>query len=87
MLVTEERAKTKWCPFVRGLLANIDPEDTHTVLPDSVAFNRVIPPADVNGGCACVGSQCMAWQWAFITKPLPKPGSPKIGYCGLAGKE
>jgi hypothetical protein len=47
--VTEQEAKTKWCPAARadqqGHTANRDP------------FGRP------DGACLCIGSACMAWRW------------------------
>lgn len=61
MLVTEERAKTKWCP--------------HAAI-DCSAANRPNPGnnCDVTAGWApCVASDCMAWRWA---DPAPELRSP-----------
>jgi len=75
--VTEDEAKTKWCPFARvGTSA-------YTGYP---AVNR-----DVEGGARteeasrCVGSACMAWRLQNRDSagfPIP---SERAGYCGLAG--
>jgi len=46
MLVTEEEAKTKWCPFVRR-----NPVTMHG------PTNR--PSHD---GYNCIGSECMLWE-------------------------
>ena len=56
---TEEEAKTKWCPFGRGMIRATSREETAT------GFNRghnaearmEIPLT------YCIGSKCMAWQW------------------------
>lgn len=48
--MTEEEAKTKWCPFARV---------------DSTAANRPNPGpnCDVTAGWPpCIGSACMAWR-------------------------
>jgi hypothetical protein len=68
--MTEEEAKTKWCPFVRHA------EDTNqeTSVP---AFNRLAEPLRYN--LNCVGSDCMAWR--YVNRPVDGHG-----YCGLAGK-
>lgn len=47
--MTEDEAKTKWCPFAR--ISDGEP-------PTSV--NRPEPYGDVPH---CLGSGCMAWRW------------------------
>lgn len=48
MVVTEEEAKTKWCPFVRyGATA---------------AVNRDFQSQYSDRHCHCIGSACMAWR-------------------------
>ena len=75
--MTEEEAKTKWCPFARV---------EHAVMMHGVtvgySFNR--GEADQAPYGACISSACMAWRWR---KP-PYNNEPKggDGYCGLAGK-
>lgn len=84
--MTEQVAKTKWCPFARmpgigglkgeGIAINRSTEDTPKQ-------QKLMP--------RCIGSACMAWR---ETKPVQeKPGgigrdiiSPAEGCCGLAGK-
>jgi len=88
--VTEDEAKTKWCPFARVY---------------SSAENRPNPGpnADTEAGWPpCIGSACMAWRWGEPyaideqgrvyhhdrkedreTGPLT---TVDTGYCGLAGK-
>ena len=93
MTMTEEDAKTKWCPFARvGVGADYQ-------TPTSV--NRGwVPKADQlpeeKHLVCCIASSCAAWRWI---KPIPrfKEGTmsvdpetlnlpPTHGYCGLAGK-
>lgn len=68
--MTEEEAKTKWCPHVRiwsesGAGANRDPYCGHS---DTDKAN-------------CIAADCMAWRWT-----QPETGDrPLDGYCGLAG--
>jgi hypothetical protein len=90
--MTEDEAKTKWCPFVRYSAAFDDyasnrwkqglPED------EPHALNPV--------PCRCIASECMVWRWdqtrwateyddrGLLMRP-PKDGVPR-GYCGLAGQ-
>lgn len=99
--MTEDEAKTKWCPFAR------------TSDDDGSTFNRRWD-GKVSEAAACLGSGCMAWRW--LQKPMRQaswtpvegwehspadPGDPedrdywlqpqedavrqRPGYCGLAG--
>jgi hypothetical protein len=76
--MTEEEAKTKWCPFAR---VQIDEDD------GSGAPNRFVedkdgkPDSDMRHN-SCIGSACMAWRW------IPEGVGIKVdhGFCGLAGK-
>ena len=84
-MMTEDEAKTKWCPFVR-----------ETELRTGT-WNR---PGDRSRSDAerynCCGSACMAWRWALspdkaahFNKTWKTKGEPEaypVGYCGLAGK-
>lgn len=82
--MTEDEAKTKWCPFVRY---------------GEKASNRGVP-AENESYVRCIGSACMAWkttgydQW-YLGKKMPPDrrvfgvGAPDliekpIGHCGLA---
>jgi hypothetical protein len=62
--MTEDEAKTKWCPFSR----------TTEATGESCSFprNRVARPFDEKPpmvfsdtliGCNCIASGCMAWRW------------------------
>jgi hypothetical protein len=80
--MTEDEAKTKWCPFAMAPGA-------------SFALNRG-PEGVANGRCMCLASACMAWRWdadawtlAFDDKgPLTrrKDYDEPQGYCGLASR-
>jgi hypothetical protein len=48
MILTEEEAKTKWCPFARLSIGK-----------DLAAPNR---GPSVEEKCRCIGSACMAWR-------------------------
>lgn len=74
--MTEDEAKTKWCPFVRS--------------GDRGAIYQDTAKGDVAPGIACIGSVCMAWR--TVPKPEQVGANPYImrtifdGFCGLAGK-
>lgn len=95
MLLTEDEAKTKWCPFVRASIYEAADND--------VSGNRAGPLRESGG---CIASACMAWRWGepgFQTEfeygeanrrgeraitgsrqvPLDRP---RRGYCGLGGR-
>jgi hypothetical protein len=71
--MTEEQAKTKWCP------------QTHmkTLWDASVRDGE----RDPNWPFRCIGSACMAWQWRLrgTSAHGDKLYSTNDGYCGLAG--
>ena len=83
--MTEDEAKTKWCPFTR--VAN-----------GGVATNRDFDNGgDLDAwpqfklATACVGSACMAWVQTDNEAPPSKPGDPEpvyksAGRCGLVGR-
>ncbi len=95
--MTEDEAKTKWCPFAR-VAGQMGGEAQGT------SFNRWTTGAagGASDPAACIGSACMAWrvrhQWldnalqepGWVTYPPyafePGPGQERDdGYCGLAG--
>jgi hypothetical protein len=81
--MTEDEAKTKWCPFVRtGLVAGM-------------AVNRHVADAPgaidgVHDETRCIGSGCMMWR-VKVRESYPMDASTNDlivgGYCGLAGKD
>ena len=85
MLLTEEEAKTKWCPY-----RNARPEWPFPSISGPDVENLTIAQSPFN----CIASQCMAWQWTGCEKhpdgtiraPGLVPDLPKVGFCGLAGK-
>ncbi|MCC2649851.1 MAG: uncharacterized protein K0R61_36 [Microvirga sp.] len=84
--MTEEEAKTKWCPFARS-----QTEDREA----APAVNRTLQ-GHIDIGCHCIGSRCMAWRDATFTESIyTEPSSSDTGvrhekrpggFCGLAGK-
>jgi hypothetical protein len=90
--MTEDEAKTKWCPHARH-----GQPDTHTYRGANIIA--------VNTDAKCIASQCMAWRWIAcpvagvpLQTVVAKRGDfyhPEIvpavlevigdGYCGLVG--
>ncbi len=88
-MLTEDEAKTKWCPFAR-----VGSPAVH----DAAVMNRMVSEdsALVADLAPCVGSACMAWRPISVDALLKRqPEIPKDdpgvrnyvvrGYCGLAG--
>ena len=80
--MTEDQAKTKWCPFVRFGIDSLSGQLTNRRTDHAKAQN-------VN----CIGSQCMAWRWIMTPDDAMETdgvgrmgGGTPTGYCGLAGK-
>lgn len=73
MILTEDEARTKWCPFVRYNSGEIAEEP---------GVNRHGQLKNPNYA-GCIASECMAWRpWVDIHSMEPNP--PEKGYCGLA---
>ena len=69
--MTEDEAKSKWCPMVR-----IHEQPAEGKGPNMYAYNR----PGIMGQMTCIASECMAWRWQ------KEYGDGKTeGYCGLAG--
>lgn len=67
-MLTEDEAKTKWCPFARMLLVDEINGTRHATTPAISGFNRTgVQGCGSNSDQAesrCVGSACMAWRWS-----------------------
>jgi len=50
--MTEDEAKTKWCPFAR--LAELDGANRGSVSGHDMPLAK------------CIGTACMAWRWRII---------------------
>jgi hypothetical protein len=82
--MTEEEAKTKWCPMTQ-MIAH----------PSGKVY-----ASGMTGDQSCIGSACMAWRWgdeyaerltdwedaANIAGVQRGPEPQPEGWCGLAGK-
>ena len=86
-MLTEAEAKTKWCPFVRGV--SIGDERTGEIMSNR-GEGLLSEPSHVR----CIGSGCMAWRWQAGTfedygRMMAKNKSGYVvvatGHCGLAG--
>jgi len=101
MTMTEEQAKTKWCPYARVIPAYLDGESMSPLPIEVPAHNRIQEIGAPRGQDAtthkamnCIASECMAWrgQWRRKSDGLlcgqsyPSCGDgERVGHCGLAG--
>ena len=72
MILTEQEAKEKWCPFVRAYNGVTAVNTEYTVNTSKNSTHDARNPAL----CRCIASACMAWRISLDSK----------GFCGLAGK-
>ncbi len=75
--MTEDEAKTKWCPFARTLRQDLEEAPTERWFGP---FNRYMCEGDeddtvsaLSQGCLCIASACMAWRWKTVANPDWKP--------------
>ena len=96
--MTEEEAKTKWCPFVRF---TDETDGTYAVTNRGDVCDRS-HNQNARDLSRCIGSDCMAWRFEMricdkkTGKPIPLgqsylKGTAELrpttnGFCGLAGK-
>ena len=91
--MTEDEAKTKWCPFARARDQGFVGTGNAII---AAAINRVPDKEKTYEELlGCVGSRCMAWRWDWKANPnypdgmstseLPAIRDEKHGHCGLAG--
>lgn len=70
--MTEDQAKTKWCPLVRQS-STFAGEDGRPGF--GFSYNRAATLGV--GNCNCIGSDCMAWRW--IIQPVAgRPAEERI---------
>ena len=91
--MTEDEAKTKWCPFYQVATSGGDTStfETDNRPPEHELRENVWhPTGKVHEQCRCIGSACMAWRWEmeYVTiEGTNKFELSKVnGHCGLAGK-
>jgi len=72
--MTEDQAKTKWCPMVRRSMFTYGSHD--------ISVNRD------GQNDKCLASECAMWRWNITTDPIfdEKVQSRNNGFCGLGGK-
>lgn len=81
--MTEDEAKTKWCPFARIICDSIDGK-THVGPFNRMTLNTKPDETRIPPSGNCIGSDCMAWR--IKDYGLDKENNPvPYGYCGLAG--
>lgn len=82
--MTEDEAKTRWCPHARVSMATdraATPAHNRSI---NVIGSRGDAEVQTNPAYArCLGSACMAWR--VRTDHGDQGGSVREGYCGLAG--
>jgi hypothetical protein len=79
--MTEDEAKTKWCPLVRVSIK--------TGKDLSITTNRSewsADPAMREPATKCVGSACMAWRWAKTENIGTRHEKTTDNYCGAFGE-
>lgn len=84
--MTEDEAKTKWCPMVRNVIAGVTegPKPLIEFLTNRDSDNLQLSQRDglATSLSKCIGSACMAWRG----QPIDGTSPEQHGYCGLAGK-
>ena len=91
MLLTEEEAKTKWCPMVRAVAIRGGTFGSPEPIGNRIAADQNELPKVTQ----CIASGCMMWRqhasdesWTVQGESKTKtlPAGLRRGYCGLAGK-
>ncbi len=88
--MTEDEAKTKWCPFARERF------EVHDLGQIAITALNRLDDEGCEGLSRCIGSECMAWRWRMVIETMPMPIGRNahltdadgnwLGHCGLAGK-
>ena len=73
--MTEEEAKTKWCPFVRSQIVDQDENGRLMCISNRDKAQMVEVNDERVMTHNCIGGSCMTWRW------MDRVG----GFCGLAG--
>lgn len=80
MSITEDEAKTKWCPMARVILDYSVQPDTQAVA--SANRGEADETDQIFTGSRCIGSGCMMWR--SEVGPASRRATGR-GFCGLAG--
>jgi len=77
--MTEDEAKTKWCPFSNVYVPyhNIGAAGNR----GSLLEGHQMPEKHIR----CLGSGCMSWRWGDFVEVIDGKRVDH-GFCGLAGK-
>lgn len=75
MIVTEEQAKTKWCPFARVPFGN-----------RTVNGNRGFDGHPDESKALCIGSACMAWRELHPRQTREDHSGASIDMASIASK-
>ena len=76
MSMTEEEARTKWCPMIHSMPRILFSESI-----DEDTYQKTIKAREgEQRKYLCIASGCMAWRWNG------KHNFDYIGYCGLGGE-
>lgn len=78
-MMTEEEARTKWCPMAR-VVGSVDMHDGPPIGGNRVGHPWRLSPFEEQ--CRCIASECMAWRSVMDMRDA----SSDHGYCGLAGR-
>ena len=81
--MTEEEARTKWCPFTNSISWIRVNGATTGAISVNRALNQDSGEVVVTACMLCIASDCAAWR--EDKRPLRKK-KDGVGYCGLAGK-
>lgn len=85
-LLTEDEAKTKWCPLARVIPGTLKGDTMFLTSGNIYPHNRVDegahePEATWNGKMACIASACMAWRSEEVAN-ADRSALIVKGYCG-----
>lgn len=90
MLLTEEEAKKRWCPFARVTIGGKLPTSMNrlqTIGKDSDGDTVTEGALRLPIGARCIASECMAWRHhgpGWRTSETAGNYAVELGFCGLA---